>query len=665
MKLPVRLTSNLAWALVPLLLVPALYAAEAPAAPEATPNAVDATTPDFDLFPADPLAEALAGGVRVSPATARRGAGASDWAQLIDDTWGPSPWTISEMLLLYDTFWFSIDRSFACFQGLDVDWAAMRDSDRGEIASGVSRGRFVAIMNHLALALRESHTTVRNSGLVNEGIGPGVPLFAVGGWGNNSFFGAGLTPLPDGSLLVYQTVPNHPLGLVPGDIVLGYEGVPWRDLYPELLAAELPLTGFWWGSSPSSFRHSMLMSAGLNWHLFDTIDVVKYATGETVHLPVAPLASGGLGTLDCTEQLPVPGVPKPNYLGSGDTVSWGIVEGTQVGYVYARAWINDAGVQFRDAVRDLLTQHDTRGLIFDFRTNYGGNMGLAYPALSLLFGHDTLTVGFASRCSAVDHLAMCPAAAGLPSHYHIDGIAAADYDRPIAVLVGPGAISAGDQVANLFRFHPQARFFGKSTTTAFNGPAPIALGFSGWSARYAQADAYLVTDPTNYLTHDEFPVDEPVWFTPDDVAQGKDTVVEAALRWVLNEFPVCHAARATIEGPLDRALAPVTIEGVTDPNGDPLTIVATAITQDEPVMERGRRATCPDAAIIDGVAHLRRERSVRGNGRVYVVSFTANDGRGGDCQGTARLCVPRIRGINGAGCVDDGQDYDSLGACGQ
>jgi hypothetical protein len=134
-------------------------------------------------------------------------------------------------------------------------------------------------------------------------------------------------------------------------------------------------------------------------------------------------------------------------------------------------------------------------------------------------------------------------------------------------------------------------------------------------------------------------------------------------RWMFNESPVCHGARATIEGPLDRALAPVTIEDVTDPNGDPLTIVVTAITQDEPVMEKGRRATCPDAAITAGVAQVRRERSVSGNGRVYVFFFTASDGGGGECQGTAKLCIPRIRGINGAGCVDDGQDYDSLAEC--
>ena len=54
-------------------------------------------------------------------------------------------------------------------------------------------------------------------------------------------FGAVLTVLPDSSLLVLRTIDNHPLGLQPGDIVLGYEGVPWKDLVDELLGSGIPI----------------------------------------------------------------------------------------------------------------------------------------------------------------------------------------------------------------------------------------------------------------------------------------------------------------------------------------------------------------------------------------------------------------------------------------
>jgi len=513
------------------VLVLALAAHNAGASPP-----IDGSPP----FDADPLAPSKRIVVDDSnrPGHLIRGGSATstDWSLLIDQKWGPSPYTTAEMLALFDAFWDAMDQAFACYQGLDVDWPALRAQYRAEVESGVSRGRFTAIMNHLGLALRESHTQITSS-VNNTALTAGTPLFVVGGWGNNAHFGAGLTPLPDSTLLVYKVLGGHPLDLVPGDIVLGYDGVPWKQLYRELLAAELPLTGFWWGSSSSSWSHSMLMSAGLNWHLFSTIDVVQYATGDTVHLPVAPLASLHV-TVDCTEQLPVRGVPMPNYLGTGDMVSWGIVSGSQIGYVYVRAWAGNAGIEFSSAIDSLLTNYETTGLIFDFRTNYGGNMFLAYDGLEQLFGGEVSTIGFVERCNTTDHLAMCPSPSGPPSVYVIHGTAAADYDRPIAVLVGPGALSSGDQVTNLFRYHPQARFFGKSTSTAFNAPLSLALPLSGWSARYAAYDAYRLSAPEDYLTHDEFPVDEPVWLTPDDVARGHDTVVYAALAWMIGDTGV-------------------------------------------------------------------------------------------------------------------------------
>jgi hypothetical protein len=50
------------------------------------------------------------------------------------------------------------------------------------------------------------------------------------------------------------------------------------------LKAELPIGDmvggiYRWGANEATFTLSWLMSAGLNWHLFDTIDIVKYNTG--------------------------------------------------------------------------------------------------------------------------------------------------------------------------------------------------------------------------------------------------------------------------------------------------------------------------------------------------------------------------------------------------
>src|SRR6476619_3594429 len=68
--------------------------------------------------------------------------------QAIDALWGEGLPT-ADKLDLFDKFWLYADGRFAAFQGITVDWAALRSRYRSEIEGGVSRGRFAAIMNHL------------------------------------------------------------------------------------------------------------------------------------------------------------------------------------------------------------------------------------------------------------------------------------------------------------------------------------------------------------------------------------------------------------------------------------------------------------------------------------------------------------------------------------
>ena len=82
----------------------------------------------------------------------------------------------------------------------------------------------------------------------------------------------------------------------------------------------------------------------------------------------------------------------------------------------------------------------------------------------------------------------------------------------------------------------------------------------------------------------------------------------------------------------------------------------TGVTQDEPVNGLGDGDTSPDAVIQGNQVLLRAKRAGNGNGRVYQMIFTANDGFGGSC--TETVCVSRDRG--GARCVNDGQLYNFL-----
>ena len=126
--------------------------------------------------------------------------------------------------------------------------------------------------------------------------------------------------------------------------------------------------------------------------------------------------------------------------------------------------------------------------------------------------------------------------------------------------------------------------------------------------------------------------------------------------------PQCELPRASVPllWPPDHKLIPVGIVGVTDPNNDAVTLTVTGVTQDEPLNGLGDGDTSPDAVLHGTEVLLRAERAGAGNGRVYRLSFTADDGLiiGGQCTGSVIVCVPHDRKTST--CVHDGLLFDSL-----
>ena len=129
------------------------------------------------------------------------------------------------------------------------------------------------------------------------------------------------------------------------------------------------------------------------------------------------------------------------------------------------------------------------------------------------------------------------------------------------------------------------------------------------------------------------------------------------------ECPDCGAAGPSVYSlwPPNHKLVAVTVTGVTDPEGQPITVRIDGISQDEATDDLGDGRTCPDASGVGtSSALLRAERSGLGDGRVYHLSFTATDPDGISCSGVVTTCVPHDQG-QGATCVDQGPLYNSLG----
>jgi len=114
--------------------------------------------------------------------------------------------------------------------------------------------------------------------------------------------------------------------------------------------------------------------------------------------------------------------------------------------------------------------------------------------------------------------------------------------------------------------------------------------------------------------------------------------------------------------PASNEFVAIGIQGLTDPDGDPVQIVVTGVTSDEPFSVGNSGKTKGDAYIAeDGTLFVRAQRGGLGNGRVYEISFVAGDNKGGITAGKVRVKVPHDKKRDSYICIDDGQKYELVG----
>jgi uncharacterized repeat protein (TIGR01451 family) len=126
-----------------------------------------------------------------------------------------------------------------------------------------------------------------------------------------------------------------------------------------------------------------------------------------------------------------------------------------------------------------------------------------------------------------------------------------------------------------------------------------------------------------------------------------------------NQAPVCTQAQPSVQTlPLDPTnFYEIGIQGVTDPENDPIRIRIQDIFQDEPTAGLFAGDLTPDALFGTDMTQLRAESNPAGNGRTYAIDFTAEDDDFAHCSGTVKVCVPTVLGGT---CGDDGRLFDSM-----
>jgi hypothetical protein len=132
------------------------------------------------------------------------------------------------------------------------------------------------------------------------------------------------------------------------------------------------------------------------------------------------------------------------------------------------------------------------------------------------------------------------------------------------------------------------------------------------------------------------------------------------IRTPVNAAPTCETAEGPGNlWPPNHKFEPVKVKNVKDPEGNGVDITITGIFQDEPRLTPGSGSTSIDAyGVGTSTAWVRAERSGLGDGRLYIINFTATDTKGASCTGTVFAGVPHDQGQQDLP-VDSGLRFDS------
>lgn len=212
-----------------------------------------------------------------------------------------------------------------------------------------------------------------------------------------------------------------------------------------------------------------------------------------------------------------------------------------------------------------------------------------------------------------------------------------------------------------------------ATDDAYTTPEDVVLTGNVLANDHNATTATLVTGTTNGTL--VLGTDGAFTYTPDANFHGSDSFTYTAANanpnstsgvamvsltvTSVNDAPSCAAVTgdvATFWAPNNK-LSPVTLSGGSDADGDPISLAITGVTQDERLTLRG----APDAQAGSDAAKvlLRNSRDGRGDGRVYVISYTLSDGQGGVCSGNHTVTV--VHDQSSPAAVDSGQTVNSFG----
>jgi len=214
-----------------------------------------------------------------------------------------------------------------------------------------------------------------------------------------------------------------------------------------------------------------------------------------------------------------------SYLGTDYKIAGGMryrrLANNQVGYIYYGSFSSGVGEANLDYVFDHFKE--CKGLIIDVRENGGGTLTYS-DRIASRFLEEKMTVGYIKHKTGSGHN-------DFSELYPIE-LSPSErirWLRPVVVLTNRRSYSATNDFVNKMKMLPRVTIMGDRTGGGsglpFNSELPI-----GWIVRFS---ASPMLDANKQDTEHGIDPNIKVSLTPDDILNGKDTLIEEAIKLLL------------------------------------------------------------------------------------------------------------------------------------
>lgn len=216
-----------------------------------------------------------------------------------------------------------------------------------------------------------------------------------------------------------------------------------------------------------------------------------------------------------------------NYLGTDYLIAGGIhykkLADGHIGYAYYGSFSSGVGESNLDYM--FLHFKECRGLIIDVRENGGGSLTFS-DRIASRFLEEKITTGYIQHKTGKGHTDF-----SAPYPLYLEPSDRIRWLRPVVVLTNRHCYSAANDFVQKMRMMPYVTIMGDKTGGGSGFPFSSELP-NGWSVRFS---ASPMLDADKQCTEFGIDPDIRVLMTADDIWKGRDTLIEAAIAYLMEE----------------------------------------------------------------------------------------------------------------------------------